>query len=114
MQHPAGWMDWPSRPVWGYRVSQGLHVATGIAAIPMLLAKLWTVYPRLFGWPPFRTVRDVAERLSVAVLIGAAAFELVSGVLNTLAVVPLGVLLPCRRTTGSRGCSSAPSCCTWP
>ncbi len=46
MQHPPGWLadSIPSRPAWGYRVTQGLHVASGIAAIPLLLAKLWTVY----------------------------------------------------------------------
>ncbi len=29
----------------GYRLTQGIHVATGIATIPLLLFKLWTVYP---------------------------------------------------------------------
>jgi len=85
MQHPPGWLadDIPSRPVWGYRLTQGLHVASGIAAIPLLLAKLWTVYPRLFVWPPLRSVRHGLERLSVAVLVAGALFELATGLLNT-------------------------------
>ncbi|MER6129142.1 molybdopterin-dependent oxidoreductase [Streptomyces sp. NPDC001795] len=85
MQHPPGWLadDLPSRPVWGYRFTQGLHVASGIAAIPLLLAKLWTVYPRLFEWPPVRSVRHALERVSVAVLVAAALFELATGLLNT-------------------------------
>ncbi|MEV0180187.1 molybdopterin-dependent oxidoreductase [Streptomyces sp. NPDC050625] len=85
MQHPPGWpaIDIPSRPVWGYRVTQGLHVASGIAAVPLLLAKLWTVYPRLFEWPPLRSVRHALERLSVAVLVAGAVFELATGLLNT-------------------------------
>lgn len=85
MQHPPGWLanDIPSRPAWGYRVTQGLHVASGIAAIPLLLAKLWTVYPRLFEWPPLRSVRHALERLSVAVLVAGAVFELATGLLNT-------------------------------
>ncbi|WP_116214911.1 molybdopterin-dependent oxidoreductase [Streptomyces olivoreticuli] len=73
----------PSRPRWGYRVTQGLHVASGITAIPLLLAKLWTVYPRLFVWPPVRSVRHALERVSVAVLVASALFELMSGLLNT-------------------------------
>ncbi|GAA3775134.1 molybdopterin-dependent oxidoreductase [Streptomyces chiangmaiensis] len=85
LQHPPGWLvdDVPSRPVWGYRLTQGLHVASGIAAIPLLLAKLWTVYPQLFAWPPVRSVRHALERLSVAVLVAAAVFEVVTGLLNT-------------------------------
>src|SRR6266496_1999338 len=64
LQHPPGWLadGLPSRPVWGYRLTQGLHVATGTAAIPLLLAKLWTVYPRLFAWPPARSVSHLVER----------------------------------------------------
>ncbi|MFC8145629.1 molybdopterin-dependent oxidoreductase [Streptomyces paradoxus] len=85
MQHPPGWLadGLPSRPVWGYRFTQGLHVASGVAAIPLLLAKLWTVYPRLFAWPVLRSVRHALERLSVAVLVAAAVFEVGTGLLNT-------------------------------
>ncbi|MFE6738491.1 molybdopterin-dependent oxidoreductase [Streptomyces tubercidicus] len=85
MQHPPGWLadDLPSRPSWGYRFTQGLHVASGIAAVPLLLAKLWTVYPRLFEWPLVRGVRHALERLSIAVLVAGAVFELVTGLLNT-------------------------------
>ncbi|MET9877004.1 molybdopterin-dependent oxidoreductase [Actinacidiphila glaucinigra] len=85
LQHPPGWLagDLPSRPVWGYRLTQGLHVASGVAAVPLLLAKLWTVYPRLFSWPPVRSVRHALERLSVAVLVAAAVFEVTTGLLNT-------------------------------
>lgn len=90
LQHPPGWLadDLPSRPVWGYRLTQGLHVASGIAAIPLLLAKLWTVYPRLFAWPPVRSVRHALERLSVAVLVAAAVFEVATGLLNTVQWYP--------------------------
>ncbi|MFI9586234.1 molybdopterin-dependent oxidoreductase [Streptomyces sp. NPDC052236] len=85
VQLPPDWLAGalPSRPSWGYRFTQGLHVASGIAAIPLLLAKLWTVYPRLFIWPPLRSVRHALERASVAVLVGAAIFQLFSGLLNT-------------------------------
>ncbi|MEV0097173.1 molybdopterin-dependent oxidoreductase [Streptomyces sp. NPDC050738] len=90
LQHPPGALVdvLPSRPVWGYRLSQGLHVASGIAAIPLLLAKLWTVYPRLFAWPPVSSVRHGLERLSVALLVAAAVFEVFSGLLNTVQWYP--------------------------
>ncbi|MCF2528746.1 molybdopterin-dependent oxidoreductase [Yinghuangia soli] len=88
MQHQPGWLAFPSRPVWGYRVSQGLHVATGIAAVPLLLVKLWVVYPRLFAWPPARSVRHALERLSIAVLVAAAIFELATGLINIVQWYP--------------------------
>ena len=47
-QDPDPWVPFPTRPVWGYRFTQGLHYAAGIAAVPLLLLKLWSVYPRLF------------------------------------------------------------------
>jgi hypothetical protein len=90
MQHPPGWLagSIPSRPSWGYRFTQGLHVASGIAAIPLLLAKLWTVYARLFAWPPLRSLRHALERLSIAVLVAGAVFELATGLLNTVKWYP--------------------------
>lgn len=82
IQHPPAWFWWPSRPVWLYRVTQGLHVATGLAAIPPLAVKLWSVYPRLFAWPPLRDPRHAVERVSILVLVAAALFPLVTGLLN--------------------------------
>ncbi|WP_329113650.1 molybdopterin-dependent oxidoreductase [Streptomyces sp. NBC_01465] len=90
LQHPPGALVdvLPSRPVWGYRLSQGLHVASGIAAIPLLLAKLWTVYPRLFVWPPAESVLHGLERLSVGLLVAASVFEVFTGLLNTVQWYP--------------------------
>lgn len=84
LQEPADWpaTALPSRPVQGYRLTQGLHVTTGIAAVPLLLVKLWTVYPRLFVSPPVRSVRHALERLSIAVLVAASVLELFLGLLN--------------------------------
>ncbi|MBU2663691.1 molybdopterin-dependent oxidoreductase [Actinoplanes bogorensis] len=82
IQHPPGWFWWPSRPVGLYRFTQGLHVATGLACVPLLGAKLWSVYPRLFTWPPVRSLAHAAERGSVALLVAAALFQVLSGVLN--------------------------------
>lgn len=80
---PRALVPWlPSRPAWGYRLTQGAHVASGIAAVPLLLAKLWAVYPRLFSWPPVRSVTHALERASIAVLVAATLLELFLGLLN--------------------------------
>ncbi|SRR5579884_645340 len=86
LRHPPTWI--PDRPVWIYRFTQGLHVASGLAAIPLLLAKLWTVYPRLFGWPPLSSIRHGLERLSILVLVAGAIFQLVTGLLNVIQWYP--------------------------
>ncbi len=63
-QHPPSWFELPARPAGLYRFTQGLHVATGLAAIPLLLAKLWAVYPKLFRWPPFNGVASVVDEVT--------------------------------------------------
>jgi len=82
IQHPPGWFFWPASPAWLYRVTQGVHVATGLAAIPLFLVKLWTVYPKLFEWPPAGSVSRAVSRISVLVLVGAAAMQLLTGLIN--------------------------------
>ncbi len=86
-QIPDPAIPFPTQPAWGYRVTQGLHVIAGTAAVPLLLVKLWTVYPKLFARPPRRPRRDVllhvAERGSIGVLVAAAIFQLASGLANS-------------------------------
>lgn len=94
MQQPPDWLTVPSRPVWLYRLTQGVHVATGMACIPLLLAKLWTVYPRLWVWPPARSVLHAVERLTVFVLVASAIFQLVTGLVNTAQWYPWGFYFP--------------------
>ena len=94
LQHPTGWFVWPTRPVNLYRFTQGLHVIAGTAAVPVLIAKLYTVYPRLFAWPPFASIGHALERLSVLVLVGAAFFELISGLLNIAHWYPWAFYFP--------------------
>ncbi|WP_086846475.1 molybdopterin-dependent oxidoreductase [Amycolatopsis kentuckyensis] len=94
IQHPPSWFFWPSRPVGLYRVTQGLHVVSGVASIPLLLAKLWSVYPKLFGRPLVRSLPHALERLSILVLSGAAFFELTTGLLNVAQNYPWGFYFP--------------------
>ena len=74
--------SWPSSPSWLYRLNQGLHVEVGLVLIPVVLAKLWSVLPRLFAWPPIRSSAQLLERLSLLLLVGSILFELATGVLN--------------------------------
>ncbi len=91
-QTTPGWLAIPSRPASLYRVTQRLHVLSGTIAVPLLLAKLWTVYPKLFAkvpWPPSRkALGNFLERLSILVLVSALALELFTGFLNTLQWYP--------------------------
>lgn len=90
VQQPPSWFVWPASPVWLYRVTQGTHVMVGLALVPLLLVKLWTVYPKLFSWPPARTPAQVVARVSVLVLVGAAVFQLLTGLLNISQWYPFG------------------------
>ncbi|MFE0675414.1 molybdopterin-dependent oxidoreductase [Streptomyces sp. NPDC058867] len=74
--------SWPTDPHWLYRLNQGVHVTLGVTLIPVLLAKLWSVVPRLFTLPPARSVAHALERISLVLLVGGALFEFVTGVLN--------------------------------
>jgi hypothetical protein len=91
-QSPDPWLAFPTRPVWGYRLTQGLHVVAGTAAVPLLLVKLWTVYPKLFARPPLGSTRRLAlhaaERLSIGVLVAAAIFQLATGLANVTTWYP--------------------------
>ncbi|MFF8948210.1 molybdopterin-dependent oxidoreductase [Streptomyces sp. NPDC014940] len=73
---------WPTGPVWLYRFTQGVHVTLGVTLVPVLLAKLWSVVPRLFTLPPARSLAHALERLSLLLLVGGGLFEFTTGVLN--------------------------------
>jgi DMSO/TMAO reductase YedYZ molybdopterin-dependent catalytic subunit len=81
-QDPPSWFDPFTRPAGLYRITQGLHVATGLASIPLLLAKLWTVYPKLLRWPIVSGAASALERLTLVPLVGGAIFLLFTGVAN--------------------------------
>ncbi|MFJ2722971.1 molybdopterin-dependent oxidoreductase [Streptomyces sp. NPDC087437] len=74
--------DWPTHPYWLYRLTQGVHVTLGVVLVPVLLAKLWSVIPKLFEWLPVRSVAHGLERLSLLMLVGGVIFEFVTGIIN--------------------------------
>jgi DMSO/TMAO reductase YedYZ molybdopterin-dependent catalytic subunit len=82
IQDPGGWFHWPARPAGLYRVNQGVHVTTGLVSIPLLLAKLWVVFPKLFTWPPVRSVAHAVERVCLLPLVGGSVLLLFTGIAN--------------------------------
>ena len=86
-QLPSPPIPFPTSPSWGYRVTQGLHVTSGVAAVPLLLVKLWSVLPQLFqALPSLRDPRGLVltalERGSIAVLVSSSVFQLATGLAN--------------------------------
>lgn len=82
IQHPQPWFIWPAHPVWLYRLTQGLHVACGIAVIPLLVVKLWSVWPKLFERPIIGGPVRQLERASILVLVASMLFQVSTGLLN--------------------------------
>ena len=67
---------------WLYAPRRACTRTSGLVAIPFLLAKLWSVIPRLFAFPPVTSPAQAIERLSIALLVSSAVFELATGVMN--------------------------------
>ena len=75
-QFSAAW------PFWSYAVNQGVHVTLGLMTLPLVLAKLWSVMPRLFERPAWRGLAALLERLSLLLLVGSMLVEFATGILN--------------------------------
>ncbi len=73
---------WPTSPAWLYRLNQAVHVTVSLALVPVVLTKLWSVLPRFFAWPPFRSPAQALERLSLLGLVGGVVFTMATGILN--------------------------------
>lgn len=87
-QHPVGWLPIGPDPAWGYRLTQGAHVLAGTLVLPLILAKLFSAYPRLFAQPPVRGLVHLVDRLSVGLLIAATIFQIATGLANTAQYYP--------------------------
>jgi DMSO/TMAO reductase YedYZ molybdopterin-dependent catalytic subunit len=74
--------SWPTHPIWLYRLNQGTHVTLGLALVPIVLFKLWSVLPKLFEWPPLHSIAHFLERISLIMVVGGVIFEMVTGILN--------------------------------
>lgn len=83
LQDPAPWMQFPTRPLWLYQITQGAHVTAGIACFPLLFGKLYAVFPELFQSPPVRSIGHFVERATIALFVAAALVQLTIGLLNT-------------------------------
>jgi hypothetical protein len=88
LQSPVSWITTPPRPEYLYAWTQGTHVVVGSMLLPLLLAKLWVVYPRLFKWPPLDGILSLIERGSVGALVATALVLPVTGILNVLQWYP--------------------------
>jgi DMSO/TMAO reductase YedYZ molybdopterin-dependent catalytic subunit len=74
--------NWATSPAWLYRFIEGVHVMLGLVLVPVVLAKLWSVMPKLFAWPPWRSISQLLERLSLVLIVGGVVFEMSTGILN--------------------------------
>jgi DMSO/TMAO reductase YedYZ molybdopterin-dependent catalytic subunit len=83
LQDPLPWMRFPTRPVFLYQVSQGVHITAGILCFPLLFAKLYAVFPELFQTPPIRSFPHFLERASITLFVSASLVQIATGMLNT-------------------------------
>jgi DMSO/TMAO reductase YedYZ molybdopterin-dependent catalytic subunit len=70
-----------SWPPWVYAVTQGTHITLGLMTVPLVLAKLWSVIPKLFTRPVVRNLAGALERLSLLLLVGSVLVEFTTGIL---------------------------------
>lgn len=83
IQEPLPGMQFLTRPVWIYQVSQGIHITSGIVCFPLIVAKLYAVFPELFQTPPVRSFPHFLERASIALFVAASLVQITIGLLNT-------------------------------
>ena len=83
LQEPLPWMRFPTRPASLYQLTQGTHIVAGILCFPLLLAKLYIVFPNLFESPPVKSFLHLLERASIALFVGASLVQITIGLLNT-------------------------------
>ena len=83
IQDPLPWMHFPTRPIFLYQVTQGIHITAGILCFPLLFAKLYAVFPELFRTPAIRSFPHFLERASIALFVASSLVQITIGLLNT-------------------------------
>ena len=83
LQNPLPWMVFPTRPQSLYQLSQGIHITAGIACFPLILGKLYVVFPDLFQTPPIKSFANFLERASITIFVSASLVQITIGLLNT-------------------------------
>jgi hypothetical protein len=83
LQEPEPWMRFSTAPAQLYQVTQGIHITAGIACFPLILGKLYTIYPQLFQTPAVKGPLHLLERASIALFVGASLVQITIGLLNT-------------------------------
>ena len=63
-------------------MTQGAHVTLGLMVLPLVLAKLWSVMPKLFQRPVVTSVAGAVERISMLMLVGTVLLEFATGILE--------------------------------
>src|SRR6202012_1712026 len=72
---------WPAHPTWLYALNQGIHVSLGLALVPAVMVKQWSVMPRFFRWSQLSSPLEAIERLSLGFLVTGIFFDLATGIL---------------------------------
>ena len=110
LQDPLPWMVFPTRPVWLYQVTQGIHITAGIACFPLIARQALRGLPRAVPEPAgafVRALRRAGLDRPVRRGIARADHDRPAEHLPVLRALP--VLVPPRPTMCSRSSSSAPS-----
>ena len=81
------WVDFPTRPVWGYRVTQGLHVGQRHSRDPVAAGQAVVRLPQALRSHSVDGDESCScmgsSDWSIGVLVAAAIFQLATGLLNT-------------------------------
>ncbi|MBK4347189.1 molybdopterin-dependent oxidoreductase [Lacisediminihabitans sp. G11-30] len=81
-------MVFTTRPLWLYQITQGIHITAGIACFPLLLAKLYVVFPDLFAYPPIKGLPSLLERGSIALFVSSSIVQIITGLFDTFQWYP--------------------------
>jgi hypothetical protein len=88
LQDPLPFMHFATRPAGLYQLTQGIHITAGIACFPLLLGKLYSIFPNLFTYPPITGFVNFLERASIAIFVASSLIQIFTGLLDTFQWYP--------------------------